>query len=78
MGDPAVAPGGGARRASLILVEQSGTKREIPQPSPASGIAEAEHAMHRHDLRLREVKVISRHKAIARWKDAGLGWRRVA
>jgi hypothetical protein len=66
------------RPANLILVEQSGAKREIPQPSAASGIIEAEQAMHRHGNRLREVKVVSRHRAIARWKVSELGWQRVA
>ncbi len=64
--------------ANLILVEQSGVKREIPQPSAASGILEAEQAMHRHGNQLREVKVVSRHQAIARWKVSELGWQRVA
>jgi hypothetical protein len=64
--------------AKLILVEQSGAKREIPQPSAATGIIEAEQAMHRHGNRLREVKVVSFHQAIARWKASELGWRRVA
>jgi hypothetical protein len=27
---------------------------------------------------LREVKVVSRHRAIARWKVSELGWQRVA
>ena len=66
------------RPANLILVEQSGAKREIPQPSAASGMIEAEQAMHRHGNRLREVKVVSRHRAIARWKVSELGWQRVA
>jgi hypothetical protein len=66
------------RPANLILVEQSGVKREIPQPSAASGIIEAEQAMQRHGNRLREVKVVSRHQAIARWKVGELGWQRVA
>jgi len=66
------------RPANLILVEQSGVKREIPQPSAASGIIEAEQAMHRHGNQLREVKVVSRHRAIARWKVSELGWQRVA
>jgi len=66
------------RPANLILVEQSGVKREIPQPSAASGIIEAEQAMHRHGNQLREVKVVSRHQAIARWKVSELGWQRVA
>ncbi len=66
------------RPAHLILVEQSGAKREIPQPSAVSGMIEAEQAMHRHGLHLREIKVVSRHKAIARWKAGQLGWQRVA
>jgi len=39
---------------------------------------EAERAMHRHGLHLREIKVVSRHRAIARWKAGQLGWPRVA
>ncbi len=66
------------RPAKLILVEQSGLKREIPQPSAMSGMIEAEQAMHRHGSRLREVKVVSRHRAIARWKAGESGWQRVA
>jgi len=66
------------RPANLILIEQSGVKREIPQPSAASGIIEAEQAMHRLGSQLREVKVVSRHRAIARWKVGELGWQRVA
>jgi hypothetical protein len=69
---------GDARPASLILVEQSGVKHEIPQVSPVIGIIEAEHAMHGHHMPLREVKVVSQHQAIARWKVGELGWRRVA
>ena len=65
-------------RASLILVEQSGAKREIPQPSPAIGMIAAERAMRRPGLRLRQVKLVSQHRAIARWKAEELGWRRVA
>jgi len=68
----------GARPANLVLIEQSGAKREIPLPSAIDGMVEAEQAMHRHGLRLREVKVVSRHRAIARWKAGELGWRRVA
>ena len=67
-----------SRSANLILIEQSGVKREIPQPSAASGIIEAEQAMYRHGSRLREVKLVSRHRAIARWKVGELGWQRVA
>ena len=66
------------RPANLILIEQSGVKREIPQPSAATGIIEAEEAMHRHGSQLREIKLVSRHRAIARWKAGELGWQRVA
>ncbi len=69
---------GHARPANLILIEQSGAKREIPQASAVNGLIEAEQAMHSHDLHLREIKLVSRHKAIARWKADELGWRRVA
>ncbi len=69
---------GKGHRANLILIEQSGTKHEIPLAGEDSGIMEAEQAMHRDGLRLREVKVVSEHKAIARWKAGELGWRRVA
>jgi len=71
-------PAGEARPANLILIEQSGAKREIPQPSPLDGMAGAEQAIHEHGSQLREVKVVSEHKAIARWKAGELGWRRVA
>ena len=74
----AVPPRHPDRSANLILVEQSGVKREIPQPSAATGIIEAEQAMHRHGNQLREIKVVSRHRAIARWKIGELGWQRVA
>jgi hypothetical protein len=67
-----------SRPANLILIEQSGAKREIPQASAASGIIEAEQAMYRHGSRLREVKLVSRHQAIARWKVGEEGWQRVA
>jgi hypothetical protein len=67
-----------APRASLILVEQSGAKREIPQPSPVSAMIAAEQVMRRRSLHLREVKLISQRRAIARWKAEELGWRRVA
>ena len=69
--------GGAECPASLILVEQSGAKHEIPQPSCATGIAGAEQAMRRPGLCLREVKVVSQHRAIARWKAGERGWRRV-
>jgi hypothetical protein len=71
-------PAGEPRSANLILIEQSGAKREIPQPSPLDGMAGAEQAIHEHGRQLREVKVVSEHKAIARWKAGELGWRRVA
>lgn len=67
-----------ARPAQLILIEQSGAKREIPQASAAEGMIEAEQVIHRHGGHLREVKVVSRHRAIARWRAGELGWRRVA
>lgn len=70
--------GQGGRPANLILIEQSGAKREIPLPSASSGMIEAEQAIHRHGDQLREVKVVSQHRAIARWKAGELGWRRVA
>ena len=68
----------GSRSAKLVLIEQSGTKREIPQPSAVNGMIEAEHAMHRYGRHLREVKVISKNTAVARWKADELRWRRVA
>jgi hypothetical protein len=70
--------GQGPRPAYLVLIEQSGAKREILQPSAVSGIIAAEQAMHRHGRQLREVKVISRNKAVARWKANQMRWRRVA
>lgn len=69
---------GDARPANLVLVEQSGAKHEIPQSSPGDGMIEAEQVMHDPGLHLREVKVVSEHRAIARWKASELGWRRVA
>ena len=66
------------RPANLILIEQSGAKREIPQPSAIEGMIETKQAMQNHDSQLREVKVVSRHQTIARWKASELGWRRVA
>ena len=76
--DPAAPQRRPSRPANLILIEQSGVKREIPQSSAASGIIEAEQAMYRHGSRLREVKLVSRHQAIARWKVGDEGWQRVA
>ena len=67
-----------ARPAHLILIEQSGVKREIPQASASDGMIEAEQVIQTHGRHLREVKVVSRHQAIARWKASELGWRRVA
>jgi hypothetical protein len=64
--------------ANLILIAQSGAKREIPQPSATSGMIEAEQAIHNHGSELRQVKVVTRHQAIARWKAGDSGWRRVA
>lgn len=68
----------GARAAKLVLIEQSGAKREIPQPSADTGMREAEQAIHRDRGHLREVKVISRNKAVARWKAENFHWRRIA
>ena len=64
--------------ARLVLIEQSGAKREIPQPSPAGGMAAAQRAMHRQGRHLREVKVVSHNRAVARWKADELRWRRVS
>ena len=71
-------PAHGAPPAHLVLVEQSGAKQQIPQPSAAQAMIEAQQAMHRPGRHLREIKVISRHTAIARWKARELSWRRVA
>ena len=70
--------GRGTCPAKIVLIEQSGAKREIPQPSAVTGMLEAKQAIHRHGSHLREVKVVSRNKAIARWKADELHWRRVA
>jgi hypothetical protein len=64
--------------AYLVLIEQSGAKRQIPQPSAGTGMAEAEQVMRRSGGHLRAVKVVSRNRAIARWKRDELRWRRVA
>jgi hypothetical protein len=64
--------------ASLVLVDQSGAKWEIAQPSAAEGMMEAEQALRRPGVHLRAVKVISRNRALARWKADELRWRRVA
>jgi hypothetical protein len=69
---------GADRPVTLILVEQSGTKRAVPQESEDSGMLEAEQAMHRDGPLLRQVKVVRRHTALARWKAGEEGWRRVA
>ena len=68
----------GAPPAHLVLVEQSGAKQEIPQPSTVQAMIEAQQAIHRLGHQLREVKVISQHTAVARWKAGELSWRRVA
>jgi hypothetical protein len=68
---------GTAHPVRLILIEQSGAKHEIPQLSPSTGMVAAERAMRRHGRHLREIKVVSQHRAIARWKADELGWRRV-
>lgn len=67
-----------SRPVSLILVEQSGTKREVPQVPAETWLLEAQEAMHRFGPNLRQVKVVSRHQALARWKSGEEGWRRVA
>jgi hypothetical protein len=71
-------PGRDAYPVYLVLVGQSGVKRQIPQPSAATGIAEAEQALRRCGGRLRAAKVVSRNRAIARWKADELRWRRIA
>jgi hypothetical protein len=71
-------PGHAAPPVHLVLVEQSGAKQEIPQPSTDQAMIEAEQAIHRLGHHLREVKVISRHTAVARWRAGELSWRRVA
>jgi hypothetical protein len=64
--------------ARLVLVEQSGEKHDIPQPSTGQAMVKAHQAMHRLGGQLREVKVVSQKEAIARWRASDLGWRRVA
>ena len=46
------------RTANLILVEQSGAKREIPQRSPRDGMIKAKQAMRYPGLHLREIKLV--------------------
>jgi hypothetical protein len=64
--------------ARLVLVEQSGAKHDIPQPSTLEAMIEAEHVMDHPGWLLRQVKVVTMHTAVARWKAGELGWRRVA
>jgi hypothetical protein len=66
------------RTAHLMLTEQSGAKRKVPQPSLGAAMIEAEQAMRRPGCRLRAVKVVKRHTAVARWKVGKQGWHRVA
>jgi hypothetical protein len=68
----------GGPPAHLVLVEQSGAKQEIPQPSTVEAMIEAEHVIHRLGHHLREVKVINQHTAVARWRAGEVSWRRVA
>jgi hypothetical protein len=70
--------GHAAPPAHLVLVEQSGAKQEIPQPSTVQAMIEAEQVIHRLGHNLREVKVINQHTAIARWRAGEVSWRRVA
>lgn len=68
---------GSSSTARLVLVEQSGAKHDIPQPSTGHAMVKAHQVMHRPG-HLREVKVVNQHEAIARWRVSDLGWRRVA
>jgi hypothetical protein len=70
--------GRGDRTAHLMLTEQSGAKRKVPQPSIGAAMIEAEQAMRRPGCRLRAIKVVRRHTAVARWKAGKQGWHRVA
>ena len=70
--------GRGDRTAHLVLTEQSGAKHDIPQPSTDEAMIEAEQAMHCPGGHLRKVKVVSGHRAVARWKVSEPGWHRVA
>jgi hypothetical protein len=65
-------------KTHLVLVEQSGAKHDIPQPSTRHAMVKAQQVMHRSDSHLREVKVVRKHTAVARWRANDLGWRRVA
>jgi len=67
----------GGRPVHLVLIEQSGLKHNIPQPSTLDAMIEAAEAMH-YASGLRQVKVVSQHTAVARWKPGERGWRRVA
>jgi hypothetical protein len=67
-----------ASTARLVLVEQSGAKHEIPQPSTAHAMVQAHQAMRRRGGHLREVKVVREKAAVARWRTSDEGWRRVA
>jgi hypothetical protein len=67
-----------ATQAHLVLVEQSGNKHDIPQPSTGQAIVEAHQVMCRSGGHLREVKVIEQNTAIARWRGDEFGWHRVA
>lgn len=69
---------GSSSSARLVLVEQSGAKHDIPQPSTGHAMVKAQQVMHRPGSHLREVKVVSQHDAIARWRASDVGWRRVA
>jgi hypothetical protein len=55
-------------RTKLVLVAVSGAKTERDQPSATIAIVRAEEAIQRLGRQLREVKVVSRNKVIARWK----------
>jgi hypothetical protein len=68
---------GGPGVTHLVLVDRSGAKQDIPQPSTARAMLEAERAIRRLGRRLREVKVISQNTAIARWKADELHWQRI-